>query len=195
MIRITRFVFERSAKQALTKGMVHVSVSSFFKGLFGSKQEEEPLDPKNNPYFEEVCVRVPVTVQDEETVIEVRWIKNADAKVKGGQATFAFGAETIPVVISSPTSEKFSMGINITIDKALMPKFHEELQRLQDEGAVSERAKLSYNSEYKHAIFYRRSDAKAGNTDKWKTLVQGNMQGLIDDFSAVMPFVMGVYGE
>lgn len=110
MIRITRFVFERSAKQALTKGMVHVSVSSFFKGLFGSKQEEEPLDPKNNPYFEEVCVRVPVTVQDEETVIEVRWIKNADAKVKGGSGNVCLRCGNHPCGHFFPYQRKIQYG-------------------------------------------------------------------------------------
>ena len=154
-------------------------------------------NPHDNPYYEAVCARVPAVIEGEETVIEFRWIKNKDAKIKGAQAGFLHQGEQVPVVVSSPESDSFSLGINIGFSKILYPSLCEELHRLQEEGLVTSKALLGYNGTTNQAILYRKAGSKMtkGDISKWRDCLRGNLQFLIDDFEAIVPFVMRCFGE
>lgn len=161
------------------------------------KSKVEVSDPQSNPLEEKVCATIPVVIDEQDEQLVYRWILNAQGEVKGAKTTFKYRGETIPVVTSSPTHESFSMGVNIGLHESLLPKLRDELARLQEKGEVSAKAKLSYNAETKQAILFRRSDAHIpkGDTLRWRTVVQGNSQALVDDFIALMPFIMNIYGE
>lgn len=101
------------------------------------------------------------------------------------------------MLVSAPNSGSFSVGINIGFSKILYPSLKEELQRLKNEGLVSEKALLGYNGSTSQAILYRRSESSLskGDVAKWQDLLRGNLQPLIDDFEALLPFVMRCFGE
>lgn len=154
-------------------------------------------NPQNNPYYEAVCARILVNVIDEKTIVEFRWIKNKEAKIKGAYAVFLYKGEQVPVLVSAPNSGSFSVGINIGFSKVLYPSLREELQKLKNEGLVSEKALLGYNGSTNQAILYHRSDVPLtkGDIAKWQNLLRGNLQILIDDFESLLPFVMRCFGE
>lgn len=172
---------------------------SFLTFLKKRKEDSAAVEiesPKHNPYREKTLLAVKASVNGQDEQIEIKEIRNSRAEVAGAQAIFLFGNEKVPVIVSSPNAESFSIGVNIALHKSLMDDFKEELSRLKKEGLVSPEAKLSYNPDTKNAILFRRSDVKiAGNIQKWKDTCSGNLQTLIDDFSACMPFVLKVYGE
>lgn len=168
------------------------------KQVFNSRKSQVSVaSPQENPLEEKVCATIPVVIDGQDTQLVFRWILNAAGQIKGAKTTFTYRGETIPVITSSPQHESFSMGVNIGMHESLMPKFRDELARLQEEGAISAKAKLSYNADTKQAILFRRSDAKIskGDTLRWRNVVQGNSQALVDDFIALMPFIMNIYGE
>lgn len=116
-------------------GLVKAIKDTFLNGSSSDIGE----NPKDNPYYEAVCARIPVDVIDEKTVVEFRWIKNKETKIKGAYAVFLYKGEQVPVLVSAPNSGSFSVGINIGFSKILYPSLKEELQRLKNEGLVSER--------------------------------------------------------
>lgn len=161
-----------------------------------SKSSVTVTDSQHNPYAEKLLHTVTVLVDGEETQLELREIKNRQAQVMGGQSMFEYRDEKIPIVISAPSAETFSVGVNIAMPRELLSDFREELQRLQEEGLASPGAKLSYNPETKNAILFRRSEARiAGNLVKWRDVCDDALPTLINDTIACMPFIMGVYGE
>ena len=174
-------------------GLVKAIKDTFLNGSSSDIGE----NPQDNPYYEAVCARIPVDIIDEKTVVEFRWIKNKEAKIKGAYAVFLHKGEQVPVLVSAPNSGSFSVGINIGFSKILYPSLKEELQRLKNEGLVSEKALLGYHGSTSQAILYRRSESSLskGDVAKWQDLLRGNLQPLIDDFEALLPFVMRCFGE
>lgn len=170
-----------------------------FNKLFGKKEPgkmSQRVDPNHNPYKEEVLVTIPISLDDRKSILEIKEIKNAHAQVMGAQATLEHQGSKIPILVSSPKANNFSVGINIALHKALMTDFKAELERLRDLGLVSPETKVSYNPDTNNAILFRRSPTKTeGNLQLWKTACSDNMQVLIDDFDACLPFIMGIYGE
>ena len=59
-------------------GLVKAIKDTFLNGSSSDIGE----NPKDNPYYEAVCARIPVDVIDEKTVVEFRWIKNKEAKLR-----------------------------------------------------------------------------------------------------------------
>lgn len=164
-------------------------------GMIDGKDSAGKVDPYKNPYVEKLLHTVPVMVDGQEIALEIREIRNQQAKVMGAQSTFVCRGEKLVIIISSPQNEGFSAGVNIALPREIMSDFKEELRRLQEEGEASAGAKLSYNPETKNAILFRRADEKAGSLQKWRAACDENLQVLIDDCVACMPFVLGVYGE
>ena len=168
----------------------------YVKNLISPADAVPMTDPRHNPYAEKLLHTITVNIDGEETVLELREIRNKQAQVMGAQAKFKYRGETIPVVISAPQSDTFSAGVSITLPVEIMSEFKEELQRLKDEELVSPGAKLSYNPEAKSAILFRRSEAKiAGNLVRWRDVCDSSLQTLVDDLIACMPYIMKVYGE
>lgn len=173
-----------------------MSFLSFLKKRRENSSAVEIKSPQHNPYREKILLTVKTNINGQNEDVEIKEIRNNRAEVAGAQAVFSFGNEKVPVIVSSPNANSFSIGINIALHKSLMDDFKEELSRLKEAGLVSPEAKLSYNPDTKNAILFRRSDAKiAGNVQKWKDTCAGNLQTLIDDFSACMPFILKIYGE
>lgn len=166
------------------------------KSFFGFGKANQKVDPKHNPYKENILLTVTVDTPEGEKALTIREIRNKQAQVMGAQAVLEYRNEKIPVVISSPHAENFSCGVNIGMHKSIMDDFKAELKRLQDEGLASPAAKLSYNPDTRTAILFRRSNSMpGGNIQRWKDICKGSMQPLVDDFLAVLPFVMNIYGE
>lgn len=65
-------------------GLVKAIKDTFLNGSSSDIGE----NPQDNPYYEAVCARIPVDIIDEKTVVEFRWIKNKEAKIKGAYAVF-----------------------------------------------------------------------------------------------------------
>lgn len=174
-------------------GLVQTIKNNFFNGSCASKTN----DPYTNPYYEAICSRIPAEVDGETVVIEFRWIKDKETKIKGASATFLHRGERVPILVSAPNCGSFSVGITIGFSKVLYPSLCEELERLQEENLASEKALLGYNGSTNQAILYRRSDTTLvkGDIAKWQALLKGNLQALIRDFEALLPFVMRCFGE
>lgn len=161
-----------------------------------AKEKAAPAsDAKHNPYQEKLLHTTRIVLEGGIDLI-IREIRNQQAQVMGAQAVLEFRGEKAPVIISSPRSDSFSAGINIAMPKEVMSEFKQELRELQAQGIASSAAKLSYNPDTKNAILFRRSDTKInGNLQRWRSVVDANIQTLVDDFMACLPFVMKVYGE
>lgn len=168
----------------------------FLKDKRKREKEAPYVDAKHNPYEEKLLHTVSVTADGNELMLPIYEIRNQKAEVMGAQSILVFRGEKVPILISSPRSDSFSAGINIAMPKEVMSEFKQELERLKEEGLVSAAAKLSYNPDTKNAILFRRSDSMVnGNLQRWRDVCDGNMQVLVNDFVACMPYIMGVYGE
>jgi hypothetical protein len=150
----------------------------------------------DNPYQERVLVTIPVTIDGVVTPIALREVKNKQAKVSGGQGELHYRGEKIPITVSSPTADSFSIGISIGMHKANVPEFKEEVKRLQDEGLITPQCKVSYIPDFKNVMLYRRSESTVGGSvQRWSNIARGQLQPLVDDFIQVMPWIMKLYGE
>ena len=170
-------------------GLIQTLKDTFINGSPASDNN----NPKDNPYYEAICSRVPVEIDGEKVVVKFRWIKNKEAKIKGAYAVFSYEQEQVPVLVSAPNSGSFSVGINIGFSKMLYPTLREELDKLKQENLITEK----YNGSTNQAILYRRSETllPKGDIAKWQDLLKGNLQPLIKDFEAIFPFVMRCFGE
>ena len=162
--------------------------------LFSRKKKESVLveSPKDNPFHEAECARVNVSASGEENIVVFRWIKNSKAEIKGAQAVFPYDGSKVPVTASAPGSASFSIGINIAFPQEKVSMLREEIERLKGEGLASSSASIGYNVTTNQAILFRRASVggEKGDLSEWQAVLERNFQVLVDDFVAVLPFVM-----
>lgn len=168
----------------------------FLKDRYRKDEDVPATDGTHNPYEEKLLQTIDVTVNGEVQSLDIREIKNKKAEVMGAHSIIVISGEKIPLFISSPRFDTFSMGVTIALPRELLSEFKVELKRLKDEGLVSEGTKISYNPDTKNAILFCRSDSKVnGNLPRWRDICAAKMQTFVNDVAACMPYVMNIYGE